>query len=132
MSLINRKTDYALRALVFIAANNQAITTTNDLIEHLKLPRPFLRKILQVLNRKKILKSHKGNRGGVSLAMPADKIFLLDLVKIFQGPFDLNECLFKKKLCPGARGCRIKKKLDDIEAYVISQLESISVASLLK
>ena len=132
MSLINRNTDYATRAICFMAKNYKERVSTADLVRELKIPRPFLRKILQTLNKKGILKSYKGKDGGFSLADPADKIFLMDLMNIFQGKIKLNDCLFKKRICPNIKTCSLREKLREIEEYVVSELESINIASLLK
>lgn len=132
MKLIIRHTDYAIRSLCFIAKSKKDIVCVSDLVRILKIPRPFLRKILQVLNKKRILKSHKGLRGGFSLEKSADKIFLLDLIKIFQGPFTLNECFFKKLPCPNKGSCILRKKIGRIERYVTNQLQTITIASLLR
>ena len=56
MKLITRDTDYAVRALVFIAKQKEEIVSVRDLVEKLKIPKPFLRKILQLLNKKGLLK----------------------------------------------------------------------------
>lgn len=132
MKLITRDTDYALRALGFIAGQKQKIVAIPALTQALKIPRPFLRKILQKLSKNKLIKSYKGQGGGFSLATPPEKIFLLDLIEVFQGPFKLNECFFKKDICPKTKNCLLKKRLDKIEKYVIAELESISIAHLLK
>lgn len=132
MKLITRNTDYAVRALVFIAKSKGKIVPVVTLVKELKIPRAFLRKILQTLHKKGILKSSKGYGGGFSLALPANKICLVDLIGIFQGPLKLNECIFKKKICPDRSICPLKKKIDGIEKYVILKLESVSIESLLK
>jgi len=132
MKLITRDTDYALRALCFIAKHKKEIVPVSQLVEELKIPRPFLRKILQVLNREKILKSYKGQGGGFSLAARPKKIFLVDLIGIFQGRLSLNECFFKKIACPRQKTCALRKKINDIEKYVIRELKSITLALLLK
>lgn len=132
MKLITRDTDYALRSICFMVKSKEKIVSVSELVKVLKTPRPFLRKSLQVLNRKGILKSYKGLGGGFSLAKPANKIFLIDLIEIFQGPFRLNECFFKKVVCPQKNTCALKKKIDKIEKYVISQLSAITIADLLK
>ena len=132
MKLITRNTDYAAKALVYIARNNRRMVSVTDLVRELKIPRPFLRKILQVLNRKGILKSYKGKSGGFLLALPADKIFLVDLIKTLQGPLKLNECLFKEKVCPDRNTCLLKRRVDDIERKVIAELKSITIASLVE
>jgi Rrf2 family protein len=130
MKLITRDTDYALRALGFIFKNKDKLISTTDLVKKLKIPRPFLRKILQVLNKKGVLKSYRGKGGGFVLAIAADKIFLSDLIEIFQGHFEISECLFKKRACPNKKNCTLKSKMDTIEEYVFSQLKSITLASL--
>jgi len=132
MKLITRDTDYALRALCFIAKHKKEIISVDRLAEESKIPRPFLRKILQKLNRAGILKSYKGQGGGFILLIPIHKIFLLNLIKIFQGRLQLNECFFKKKICPNIKICKLRKKIDNIEKYVISQLKNFSLADLLK
>ena len=132
MKLITRNTDYAVRALCFIVKKKQEIITVSMLTKKLKIPKPFLRKILQILNKNKILKSLKGQGGGFILAVSPDKIFLVDLIEIFQGALKINECIFKKRICPNVKICVLKKKIDRIERYVVSELESITIASLIR
>jgi len=132
MKLITRDTDYALRALCYIAQKKGAIISVRELVLKLGIPRPFLRKALQVLNRKKLLISHKGLGGGFSLLQPAEDISLLRLIEIFQGPFRLNECTFKKKPCPRRNYCRLKKRIDKIEAFVAREVSSITIGGLIR
>jgi len=131
MKLITRDTDYAIRAVSYMAKNKNKIISVTELVKKLRVPRPFLRKILQVLDKKGLLKSQKGKGGGFILeALPRD-IFLLDLMKIFQGRFSLNECFLKKHACPHTRDCPLREKINKIERYVINELKSISIAYLL-
>lgn len=131
MKLITRDTDYAIRALCLIAKNKNKLIITTDLVKKTKIPRPFLRKILQILNKNGILNSYKGSGGGFVLAILPERIYLIDLIKIFQGPLQLNECLFKKKICPNRRACILRKKINAIEEQTISQLKNITIGSLL-
>jgi len=132
MKLITRDTDYALRALCLMAKRKGKMISVSDMVRELKMPRPFLRKILQRLNKEKILKSYKGLGGGFLLAMPENKIFLTDLMEIFQGNLHLNECFFKKLPCPNIKTCRLRKKINNIERFVKRELKAITIASLLK
>ena len=131
MKLITRDTDYAIRALIFIAQAEKKIVSVSELVRKLKIPQPFLRKILQVLNKKKLLRSYKGKGGGFMLAVRPNKIFLLDLIEIFQGPLRLNDCNLKKRICPNIKICRLKKKIDSIQKYVISELRVITLGLML-
>lgn len=132
MKLITRDTDYGIRALCFIAKEKGKVVAVPQLVKALKIPRPFLRKILQILNKEGIVISLKGVGGGFRLALIPDKIFLVKLIEIFQGPFKLNECMFKKILCPNRSCCALKKKMDRIEDHVISELSAITIGNLIK
>ncbi len=131
MKLITRDTDYAVRALCFIAESKQRIVPVSTLVNKLKIPRPFLRQILQALNREGILKSYKGLGGGFELAILPRRILLVDLIKIFQGELRLNECIFKKKICPNKNICALRSRINTIEKEAISKLRSITMATLL-
>jgi len=131
MKLITRDTDYALRALCYIAKHKEELISVAQLTHELKVPQPFLRKILQILNKEGLLKSYKGKGGGFRLAVEPNRIFLLDLMKIFQGKFSLNECFLKKVICPNTKSCLLKKKIDGIQEYILLQLENISLKSVM-
>lgn len=130
MKLITRKTDYAIRALCYIAKQDEKVNVF-ELAEKLKIPQPFLRGIMQILNNKGLLKSFKGSEGGFILARPPKKIFLTNVLKIFQGPIKLNECIAKKKICPDIENCSLKKEIEKIKKYIESKLNSITIDSLI-
>jgi len=132
MKLLTRNTDYASRTLMFICAQKKEMFSVSELVRQLQVPRPFLRKILQQLNKSGILESFKGNHGGFRLKKNPEKIFLVDLMRIFQGDVRLNECIFKRKICPNKGSCVLRRKICKIEDYVLSELGSITVASLAK
>jgi len=130
MKLITRNTDYAMRALCYIAKQAERPVSVTEMVAALKIPRSFLRKILQILSGKGLLKSTKGQGGGFSLVPSAEKVPLTDLIGIFQGTIQLNECVFKKKICPNRSACVLKKEIDSIEQDVLNRLRKITIASL--
>jgi len=130
MKLITRNTDYAMRALCYIATQEAPSVSAAEVVAALKIPRPFLRKILQVLSGEGLLRSTKGQGGGFSLARPREQILLTDLIRIFQNTIQLNECVFKKKICPNRSTCVLKKEIDSIERDALKRLHGITIASL--
>jgi Rrf2 family protein len=132
MKLITRNTDYAIRALCFISKNDNRVISVGELAKRLKTPRPFLRKILQILNREGVLKSYKGKSGGFLLARPTCKIFVTDLIGIFQGPLRLDNCILAKMLCPEMKRCLLRRKIKEIESYILRELRNITIDSLLE
>jgi len=105
--------------------------SVKELVHELKMPRSFLRKILQILNKTGIVVSTKGLGGGFTLSKRVDKLTLADFVEAFQGPLSINECTFKKRKCPNAAMCPLKRKIDSIGSYVVNELRSITIGSLL-
>ncbi|MDD5737554.1 MAG: Rrf2 family transcriptional regulator [Candidatus Omnitrophica bacterium] len=132
--LVTRNTDYAVRALCYMAARGkeeEGVTSVTELVKELGMPRPFLRKILQKLNTAKLLISQKGKGGGFKLAKPAEKIFITEVMQIFQGPFKINDCMFKRKICPNRKGCFLRRKLEAIEEYAVAQLKGVTIKEIL-
>ncbi|HOW43522.1 MAG TPA: Rrf2 family transcriptional regulator [Candidatus Omnitrophota bacterium] len=131
MKLLTRDTDYAVRALLAMAAR-KSMVAVSDLVIELKIPRPFLRRILQRLTKADVLGSLKGKGGGFVLKREPAKISLVDLMAIFQGPVQLSECLFKKKICPNRKTCPLRSEISEIEDFALTKLRSITIAKLLR
>jgi Rrf2 family protein len=132
MKLITRNTDYALRVLLRMAKDRKKIFTADSLIEELKIPGAFLRRLLQALGARGILRSYKGKNGGFALTSPPEKTRVLDVMRVFQGSIGVTDCLFKKKICPNRGQCPLRKKVNAIERKVIADFRAITIASLLK
>ena len=130
MKLITRNTDYALRAICYIAKQKKVVTVT-ELVWILGVPRPFMRKILQRLSQKAILESYKGQAGGFKLNLSPKKIFVIQVMRVFQGPVGLNGCFLRKNICPNKGKCVLRKKIHAIEDNVLRQLKKINIASLI-
>ena len=129
---MSRNADYAVRALCYIANEKKRIVSVTELVNALSIPRPFLRKILQTLNRKGILKSHKGIGGGFRLAKGSSGINLVEVIEAFQEPLKADKCFFKKEICPNRASCPLKSKINAIEDKVYKELKSISIESIMK
>jgi len=129
VKLITRNTDYALRAICYIAKQDKLVSVA-QLVRALGIPRPFMRKILQQLNKNRILKSYKGQGGGFKLNLLPKKIFIIQIMGIFQGQVSLNGCFLKKDICPNKGKCILRKKIRLIEDSLLTQLKQINIAAL--
>jgi Rrf2 family protein len=132
MNLLSRHTDYAVRALLYMADEGRGLVSTADLDRALHLPRPFMRKTLQILQRSGYLDSVKGNGGGFRLKVKPGKIRLIELMRVFQGDISLGECLFKKKICHCVHTCPLRREVKAMEKMLLARLEAITLADLLK
>ena len=134
MKFISRHTDYAIRALIYMAKrhnqNKEGLVTVDDIVRDLNLPKKFTRRILQKLAQAKILNSYKGKDGGFSFLVAPDKIRLPRILKIFQGEIDITNCLLKGKVCPNKKKCKLREKLKAINLLVVRELDKITITSL--
>jgi Rrf2 family protein len=72
--------EYALRAMAQLARED-GMASTADVAKAIKAPPAYLTKVMQDLRRAGLINSQRGVGGGVSLAKPAKKISLLDVIE---------------------------------------------------
>jgi Rrf2 family transcriptional regulator, iron-sulfur cluster assembly transcription factor len=92
---------YGIRAVIFIASKpgQNANTGLKEISDKLRIPGPYLAKILQVLSRKKILHSAKGPHGGFHLLIPAGKLTLMDIIEAIDGGDFFDSCYVTGEKC---------------------------------
>ena len=92
---------YGIRAVIFIASRPDPKINTGlkQISEELRIPRPYLAKILQTLSRKKILHSSKGPHGGFYLLIPAGKLTLMDIIEAIDGGDFFDSCYVTGEKC---------------------------------
>jgi len=86
---LNARVDYALRAVVELAAAGGTATgpvTAERLASAQGIPPKFLESILLQLRRAGVVHSQRGPEGGYWLAKPADEITLADVIRTIDGP----------------------------------------------
>jgi Rrf2 family protein len=99
--MLSSSCKYAIRASLYIALNSdtQKRIGIKKISEELDLPAPFMGKILQSLARKGILVSTKGPNGGFNLARPAERIRLMEIIEVIDGPEAFNRCVMGLRTC---------------------------------
>lgn len=136
MKFITRDTDYALRALVFMAnvsaSEDKRIVTVDEIADEQRLPKRFLKRILQKLAKNDILSSYKGQDGGFSFLKLPEEIRFVDILEVFQGGIDFTNCSLKGEDCSDINNCPLRGKLKDVSILVTERLREITIASLLK
>jgi Rrf2 family protein len=83
---ISAKTDYAIRALLSLAAHEPELVKADVVVGEQHLPRKFVEAILGELRRAGLVRSQRGAEGGYSLARPASEITLGAVLRAVDGP----------------------------------------------
>jgi len=90
----------------------------------------LLAKILQLLTKNGLLRSHAGMNGGYSLARDARKISAYEVILAIDGPFFITSCTKGAKSCELTPSCTIKEPLARVNDTIAGVLKSISIQDL--
>jgi Rrf2 family protein len=82
---VSARTDYAVRAMISVAAEHPHLVKAAGLAQAQGIPLSFLHSILLDLRRAGLLHSHRGVDGGYQLARPAGAITVGDVVRAIGG-----------------------------------------------
>jgi Rrf2 family protein len=83
---ISAKADYAVRALLEMAKDNQGPVTAERLADAQGIPRGFLLAILAEMRRGGLVHSQRGQAGGWLLARDPAAISVADVIRVVEGP----------------------------------------------
>jgi len=83
---VSAKVDYALRALLELAAAPEGPVTGERLARAQEIPPKFLENILTELRRAEIVATQRGADGGYRLAKPAAEVTVADVIRALEGP----------------------------------------------
>src|SRR5258707_10476322 len=91
MTLLSRKTDYALLILSYLHAHEGG-GCARTIAESFGLSRAFVANILKELCQKAFVVSHRGVNGGYVLNRAAEEITLAELLEKLEDGFQLANC----------------------------------------
>jgi Rrf2 family protein len=131
MKVLNKHTDYAVRALIALGMKPGAVLSARVLSEELAIPYQFLRRILQDLMKNGLVTSKEGAGGGVFLAKEPEGIAIREVIEIFQGHVQVSECMFRKQLCSNRANCVLRHEIMRIEKMVNDEFSKVSIGKLI-
>ena len=133
MDVIRRNTDYALRMMVSLARHYGDKPTSSRLLsKEDSVPYQLASKLLQKLNRAKLVESQMGPKGGFRLMKKPSEITLGQIVVAIQGPISINRCLLDKEACEREPNCPVSKKLVQLQDNVDVFFNDITLNKLIQ
>jgi len=132
MFRMTKQTDYGIVLLTrFASAPMGHVHTARDLSEETLLPLPMVSKILKVLGRYGLLMSHRGVKGGYSLARRPDQITMIDIVGALEGPVAITECSLERPgACTQEPLCPVRTHWQRINQVVRDALAGLTLAEM--
>ena len=127
---LNQASDFALRILMLLATKKEP-TTVEVIARELHLVKSHVMKIVAKLVKARLLISHRGRSGGVSLGKSAEEIIVGDVIREIEADFAIVECMQNKtSSCTFTPQCRLKGAMIDARAAFLSVLDSHTLKSI--
>lgn len=83
---ISTKGEYGIRAMLYIAMHgDHGPVTSHEIAQRQGIPEPYLRQILALLSRDRLIQSNRGPQGGHVLGRPAAQISLRHILVTLEG-----------------------------------------------
>lgn len=128
--MISQTAEYALRAMVHLAAHTDQPQTVPQIAAATQIPRGYLSKVLQSLTRGGLVHSQRGIGGGFSLQRTAAEISVYEIVQLVDPLQRILSCPLKltahrHRLCP------LHQKLDQAMAQLETSFRETSLVTLI-
>lgn len=127
---VTAKVDYALRALVELAAAEGATVKGERLAELQRVPLKFLENILAELRRSGIVGSQRGADGGYRLQRDPDEVSVADVIRAVEGPLADVHGTPPEDLDPPGIAAPVKEVWLATRAALRSVLEVVTVGQI--
>lgn len=124
-------TDYALRALIYLASMRQEATTAAAIAGSYRISKNHLVKVLQRLRDLGYVETVRGRGGGVRLSRDPAEIRLGEVVRRTENLREIVECFSPEtNTCPIAPVCLLPRRLNEALQAYLAVLDRYTVAEV--
>lgn len=128
---LTKETEYALEGLAFLAGRpDGTVMLAADLADEVGTSPAFMSKIMQRLGAARIVKGHRGNPRGYSLAKAAERISVRDVVETVEGDNIFERCVFWSEPCSEADACPLHDVWKRIRPQVRARFAELTLRDL--
>ncbi len=133
--MLSKKTQYAFKALTFIAERKkEGPVLIAEIAKKKKIPLKFLENILLELKKAGLLESKKGKGGGYFFKVDPKDIRLAQIMRLIEGPIALLPCVslnfYQKCKDCDEKKCGLKKVMIQVRDNTLAILETKTVIDL--
>jgi Rrf2 family transcriptional regulator, iron-sulfur cluster assembly transcription factor len=130
---LTRGGEYGIRGVLYLAQQNDGkVSMLSAIAKAQDVPPRFLAKIFQALAKAGVVRSHRGAKGGFSLARAAADITIKDVIEAIEGPIYLNVCLISQGECSRDKICPMHAVWEEAQEKMMGVLARANFADLAK
>lgn len=130
---LSRKSDYALRAVIYLARiSEDRFGRVSEIAKAKDIPQAFLAQILPLLANHGLVKSQQGAHGGYALARAPETISFLDIIESVEGPLRLNKCVEgQHEDCTILDTCEMQHVWNRAQSQMVDFLRGVTMSDML-
>lgn len=128
--MLSQTVEYALRAVLHIAADHPRCVRVNEIADAVDVPRNYLAKILGNLARVGVLESARGPTGGFRLGRDPADVRLSEVVAVFESAM-ARQCLRGHGRCGSSPACTAHARWAPIATAMDEFCAATTLADLL-
>lgn len=135
--MLSKKAKYALKALEYIARNNdRKPILIGEIALAQRIPKKFLEVILLEMKRAGILGSRLGKQGGYFLEIQAAEVKIGQVVRLIDGPVAMVSCVSDKYYkpcneCKDEAVCGLRHVMAQVREATNSVLDQVTLEDIL-
>jgi Rrf2 family transcriptional regulator, iron-sulfur cluster assembly transcription factor len=132
--MISKACKYGIRAAIFVASKSESGTklSVKEIARDVDIPEAFTAKILQTLNKHRIITSLKGPYGGFFIEKYQLEQPILNIVNAIDGLSVFRECGLGLKNCSEVHPCPMHYKYKAAREALLRAFEETTVGQLAK
>lgn len=128
--MLSQTVEYALRAMIHLADRSPGGSTTDEIAQATKVPKPYLSKVIQGLSRAGLVISKRGIGGGVCLVKSPEELTILEVVEAVEPIGRIATCPLGLE-SHGTNLCPLHRRLDQSLALVEDAFRQTTLAQVL-
>ena len=125
------RTDYALRALIYLGTRADSLCTIRQIAEAFALPKTHVMKVINELARRGYVQTLRGKRGGVRLQGAPVSIRVGAVVRDMEDDLAVMGCLAQPGFCRIQNCCILQQALRAASDAFLATLDGYTLADLL-
>jgi Rrf2 family protein len=134
--MLTKKSKYALKALLYLAKNEDQLVQISELSQKENIPQKFLENILLELRNHGLLYSKRGKDGGYKLGKTSEEITFGQVIRILDGPLAQIGCVSqiayqKCDECIDEKTCHIRRVMKEVRDQTAQILDGTSLKDAL-
>lgn len=123
-------TDYSLRVLLYLGANQGRRTTMGEIAERYGISHEHLRKVVHLLGKLGYIETYRGKSGGFELKLDPVQINIGEVIEATEPRQRVIDC--SSQPCILTSACSLQSMLGKAEQAFYDSLKMYSLADILK